>query len=229
MIKFNGITKNYGFKKVLKGIDFKISRGEIIGIFAPNGYGKSTLMRILVGTLQPSSGEYEFNGSKFTLEDKIQIGYVSDEFIIPPNWKVEYGVEYYIRFFSTFNKEKCYSIFEKFNIDRNCKVGSLSSGEKQKYQLALALSIEGSLYVFDEILSKVDIIDREEIINMILDNFNENSTIIMSSHLINDIDRMIDRVIMIKDGVVKKDIKAEVLREGGSSISELYKEVFKKC
>ena len=128
--------------------------------------------------------------------------------------------------FKTFNKEKCLEILKYFKIDLKRKVKTLSKGENEKYHLALALSLEGQLYIMDEPLASIDLIAREEIISMILDNFNNNSTIIISSHLVSDIEKMLDRVLLLKDGKIVANKLVEDLRVEGKSVVDLYKEIY---
>ncbi len=226
MIKIVNLNKAYRDKIVLKNLNLEINKGEIIGLLAPNAEGKSTLLKILGGQITFDSGEYLFNGEEFNYKDKEVIGYMNDIAIIPASWKVRDGIQYYSEYFKTFNEEKCLDMLKYFKIDLKRRVKALSKGESEKYHLSLALSIEGQLYIMDEPLAAIDLIAREEVISMILDNFNIDSTIIISSHLVYDIERMLDRVLLLKNGEIICNKLVEDLRLEGKSVVDLYKEVY---
>ena len=226
MIKIVNLNKAYRDKIVLKNLNLEINKGEIIGLLAPNAEGKSTLLKILGGQITFDSGEYLFNGEEFNYKDKEVIGYMNDIAIIPASWKVRDGIQYYSEYFKTFNEEKCLDMLKYFKIDLKRRVKALSKGESEKYHLSLALSIEGQLYIMDEPLAAIDLISREEVISMILDNFNIDSTIIISSHLVSDIERMLDRVLLLKNGEIICNKLVEDLRLEGKSVVDLYKEVY---
>ena len=226
MIKLVNLNKAYRDKVVLKNLNLEINKGEIIGLLAPNAEGKSTLLKILGGQITFDSGQYFFNGEEFNYKDKEVIGYMNDTAIMPKKWKVIDGIDYYSEYFKTFNKEKCLDMLKYFKIDLKKRVKTLSKGESEKYHLSLALSIEGQLYIMDEPLAAIDLIAREEVISMILDNFNIDSTIIISSHLVSDIERMLDRVMLLKNGEIVCNKLVEDLRSEGKSVVDLYKEVY---
>ena len=226
MIKLVNLNKAYRDKVVLKNLNLEINKGEIIGLLAPNAEGKSTLLKILGGQITFDSGQYFFNGEEFNYKDKEVIGYMNDTAIMPKKWKVIDGIDYYSEYFKTFNKEKCLDMLKYFKIDLKKRIKTLSKGESEKYHLSLALSIEGQLYIMDEPLAAIDLISREEVISMILDNFNINSTIIISSHLVSDIERMLDRVMLLKNGEIVCNKLVEDLRSEGKSVVDLYKEVY---
>ena len=226
MIKLVNLNKAYRDKVVLKNLNLEINKGEIIGLLAPNAEGKSTLLKILGGQITFDSGQYFFNGEEFNYKDKEVIGYMNDTAIMPKKWKVIDGIDYYSEYFKTFNKEKCLDMLKYFKIDLKKRVKTLSKGESEKYHLSLALSIEGQLYIMDEPLAAIDLISREEVISMILDNFNIDSTIIISSHLVSDIERMLDRVMLLKNGEIVCNKLVEDLRSEGKSVVDLYKEVY---
>lgn len=226
MIKLVNLNKAYRDKIILKGLNLEINKGEIIGLLAPNAEGKSTLLKILGGQITFDSGEYFFNSEEFTYKDKEVIGYMNDTAIIPDSWRVKDGIEYYSEYFKTFNEEKCLNMLRYFKIDLKRRVKTLSKGESEKYHLSLALSIEGQLYIMDEPLAAIDLISREEVISLILDNFNVDSTIIISSHLVSDIERMLDRVLLLKNGEIVCNKLVEDLRFEGKSVVDLYKEVY---
>lgn len=226
MIKLVNLNKRYEKKVVLDNINLEINKGEIIGLLAPNGEGKSTLLKILGGQIVFDSGKYYFEGRKFNHKDKGLIGYMSDSPIMPGDWDIKDCIAYYEEYFKLFNKNKCEEILKMFNLSLDTKVKTLSKGENEKLHLALALSIDAKIYIMDEPLAAVDIIAREEIIKMILENFNFESTIIISSHLIDDMEKMLDRVMLLKDGKIVCNELVEDLRMNGKSVVDVYKGVF---
>ncbi|MGL5379091.1 ATP-binding cassette domain-containing protein, partial [Clostridium sp.] len=211
---------------ILDNVNLEINRGEIIGLLAPNAEGKSTLLKILGGQISFDSGKYYFDNNEFTYKDKGRIGYMSDTPIILHSWKVRDGIEYYAEYFESFDSKKAEGMISKFNIDLDSKVKKLSKGQVEKMHLALALSVEGVLYIMDEPLGAIDLISREDIIKMILDNFNYESTIIIASHLVSDIEKMLDRVILLKKGKIVQNKLVEDLRMKGKSVVDLYREVY---
>lgn len=226
MLKLVGLNKKYDNKVILDNIDLEINKGEIIGLLAPNGEGKSTLLKILGGQIVFNSGKYYFEDREFTYKDKEFIGYMSDKEVMPGGWRVQDCINYYTNHFKKFNREKATKIMGKFNLELDSKVKSLSKGQNEKLHLALVLAIEGSLYIMDEPLAAIDLLAREEIIRMILENFNLDSTIIISSHLVSDIEKMLDRVILLNNGQIVSNKLVEDLRSEGKSVVNLYKEVY---
>lgn len=228
MIKLKGIGKGYGNGVVLRGLDLEINRGEIIGLLGPNGEGKSTLVRILAGLITDYGGNYEFEGKPFDYTCKNHIGYMNDTPIIPKGWRVIHAIDYYKRNFTTFNEEKVLNLLKRFEINIEEKMRELSKGAVEKVHLALALSIDAKLYILDEPFGAIDLIAREEIIRIILDNFNSESTIIIVSHLVRDVEKMLDRVVLLKDRKIEQNVLVEDLRFEGKSVADLYREVFNK-
>lgn len=226
MIKLVGLNKKYKNKVILDNVDLEINKGEIIGLLAPNGEGKSTLLKILGGQVSFDSGKYYFNDKEFRYKDKELIGFMSDKELIPGQWSVDEAIQYYSDNFKNFNVDKCKNIIKSFKLEENEKVKNLSKGQSQKLHLALALSIEGMIYILDEPLASIDLLAREGIMKMVLENFDCNSTIIISSHLVADIEKMLDRVIMLKEGGIVKNDLVEDLREQGKSVINLYREVY---
>ncbi|MEG0306987.1 MAG: ABC transporter ATP-binding protein [Clostridium sp.] len=226
MIKLVNMNKRYDNKIILDDVNLEINKGEIIGFLAPNAEGKSTFLKILGGQISFDGGEYYFQGKKFSYEDKGLIGYMNDISIMPPSWKVKECIDYYEEYFKNFNREKCLGMIKSFNVDLNKKVKTLSKGENEKLHLALSLGIDGALYIMDEPLAAIDLIAREEVISVILENFSSESTMIISSHLVADIERMLDRVILLKNGKIEKNLLVEDLRMDGKSVVKLYKEVY---
>ncbi|WP_297522539.1 ATP-binding cassette domain-containing protein [uncultured Clostridium sp.] len=226
MVKLVNLNKRYGNKVILDNVNLEILKGEIIGVVAPNAEGKSTLLKILGGQINIDSGEYFFDGEKMSVLSKGKIGYMSDVPIIPSDWYVSDACDYYSKYFKLFDRNKCEKMLGKFNLKNNDEVKKLSKGQNEKLHLALALSIKARLYILDEPFAAIDIIDREEIIRMILENFDMESTIIISSHLVSEIEGVLDRVILLKKGKIVCNSLVEDLRLEGKSLVSLYKGVY---
>ncbi|MGL4738444.1 MAG: ATP-binding cassette domain-containing protein [Cellulosilyticaceae bacterium] len=226
MIRLIDVNKRYKNKVILDNLKLEIPRGEIIGLLAPNGEGKSTLLKILGGQISYDHGTYEFEGEAFRAAHKGKIGYMCDQALMPGGWLIKDCVSYYVQYFERFNPIKCAEILQKFGLEQGMKVKTLSKGENEKLHLALALGVEGSVYILDEPLAAVDLLAREAIIKMILEHFDPESTMILSSHLVADIEMMLDRVLLLKDGKIVRNEMVEELRMEGKSVVKLYKEVY---
>lgn len=228
MIRLENISYKIGAKQILKNLNIELKPGSIIGLVAPNGEGKSTLIKILAGIYTDYTGDYYFDNKNFSFKDKENIGYVPDNIILPSYWSVLQSVDYYNNNFSNFNKEKALELIDKFNIDITEKIESLSKGNIEKLQIALAISIKAKIYLLDEPLSSIDILAKEEILKTILDSYNYNSIIIIASHLLMDIEKIIDRAVLLKEGEIIKDVLIDDIRENGKNLISLYREVFRK-
>ena len=226
MVELKGIKFGYKNKNVLNNLDLKLDKGTIVGLLAPNGEGKSTLIKLLAGINTSYIGEYIFYGKKFNYKNKGEIGYLADKPIIPSMWTVKDALNYYNKNFDKFSHDKAIGMINDFNIDINSVLEDLSKGKIEKVHLALALSIKAKLYILDEPLSSIDIITKEQILKTILNNFDEESIILITSHLLSDIERIIDKAILLKDGVIIKDEYIDDLRANGMNLVSLYREVF---
>lgn len=226
MIKLVNLNKRYKEKVILDNVNLELPKGEIIGVLAPNAQGKSTLLKILGGQIIFDSGNYYFDEKLMSAKDKEDIGYMNDTPIIPNDWYIIDALDYYEEYFKNFNRKKSEEMLKKFNLKIKDKVKKLSKGENEKLHLALALAIKAKLYIMDEPLAAIDMAAREEIIRMIIENFDSDSTIVISSHLVNEIEGILDRVILLKDGKIVSNYVVEDLRIKGKSVVELYKGVY---
>jgi len=228
ILKSEGICKAYLNKKALRGVDLEVLPGKILGLLGPNGSGKTTFLKIAAGILHESSGEILIDGQKPGVYTKSIVSYLPDnEYLL--NWmKVKDAVNYFKDFYSDFDETKAQNLLEFMDLDENSPVKSLSKGMKEKLKLTLVLSRTAKLYILDEPLGGVDPTAREKILNAIVNNFSENSSMIITTHLVNDIERIFDDVAFISDGVIVLQGNAEELRrDKKKSIDELYREVFK--
>jgi ABC-2 type transport system ATP-binding protein len=227
ILKAEGLCKSYLNKKALRGVDLDIMPGKIVGLLGPNGSGKTTFLKIAAGILHQSKGMILIDGQEPGVYTKSIVSYLPDnEYLL--NWmKVRDAVKYFKDFYSDFDEMKAKELLEFMNLDENSTVKSLSKGMKEKLKLTLVLSRKAKLYILDEPLGGVDPTAREKILNAIVNNFNENSSMIITTHLVNDIERIFDDVAFISDGEIVLQGNAEELRmQRGKSIDELYREVF---
>ena len=228
IIKSMNICKSYLNKKALGGIDLTIMPGKIVGLLGPNGSGKTTFLKIAAGILHPSSGEILIDGKKPGVYTKSIVSYLPDNEYLLKWMKVKDAVMYFKDFYSDFDEKKAKDMLVFMKLDENSTVRSLSKGMKEKLKLTLVLSRKSKLYVLDEPLGGVDPTTREQILNAIVNNFSKNSSMIITTHLVNDIERIFDDVVFISDGEIILQGNAEELRMSRKkSIDELYREVFK--
>ena len=228
ILKSDGLCKSYLNKKALRGVDLEIVPGRIVGLLGPNGSGKTTFLKIAAGILHASSGKVLIDGQEPGVYTKSIVSYLPDnEYLL--NWmKVKDALNYFKDFYSDFDEKKAEELLVFMDLDKNSTVKSLSKGMKEKLKLTLVLSRKAKLYILDEPLGGVDPTAREKILTAIVSNFNENSSMIITTHLVNDIERIFDDIAFISAGEIVLQGNAEELRmQRGKSIDELYREVFK--
>lgn len=226
MLEIKNLTKSYGGYEVLRDINLTTKPNEIIGLLAPNGEGKSTIMKIVAGIITRYTGEVLLNGEKISYKSRNHIAYMPDRGIIPSKWAVGDAINYYNKYFNNYQLQKTLDILKKFKISKESKIGSLSLGNEEKLSLALTLGIDAEIYMLDEPLAAVDIIAREDILKTIITEFKEGSTVIISTHLIRDIERIFDRVVLLDKGKIVQNKLVEEIREEGKSVVDFYKEVY---
>lgn len=228
LIKCTGLTKAYGKKEALHGLDLTLESGKIIGLLGPNGSGKTTLIKLLCGLLTPTSGEVTVDGKEIGVETKAVVSYLPERTYIP-NWmKVSDILDYFEDFYKDFRRKVAEDMLKRLNIETTSKIKTLSKGTKEKLQLILVMSREAKLYLLDEPIAGVDPAARDYILDTIITNYNPEASVIISTHLIQDIERIIDDVVMIQYGHLKIHGEADALRaEKGMSIDQIFREVFK--
>lgn len=222
------LKKKYGKKEALKGISLQIESGQIVGLLGPNGSGKTTMIKLANGLLTPSSGEITINGNKIGVETKKRVSYLPERTYLN-NWmKVKEMINYFADFYADFDSDRAYDMLNKLNINPNDKLKTMSKGTKEKVQLILVMSRDADVYFLDEPIGGVDPAARDYILNTIITNYNPKSTVIISTHLISDIEKVLDDVVMIKDGELVMYKKVDDIREEyGKSVDEVFREVFK--
>lgn len=228
ILECKNLVKSFPNKQALKGIDLSIKRGRIVGLLGPNGSGKSTLTKIANGLLTPTSGEILINGMKPGIETKKIVSYLPERTYLNDWMKVSDIINFFKDFYENFNSEKAYDMLKKLNINPNDKLKTMSKGTKEKVQLILVMSREAQLYFLDEPIAGVDPAARDYILNTILTNYNEDATIIITTHLISDIERILDDVIFISHGEIALEKTVDEIREDeGKSVDALFREVFR--
>ncbi|MCI8388665.1 MAG: ABC transporter ATP-binding protein [Clostridiales bacterium] len=228
LLEFKRVVKSYGAKKVLKETSFIINRGGIIGLLGPNGSGKSTIIKLINGLLVPDSGEILVNGLPPSPSTASMVSYLPERNYLPLDRKVSQLIDYFADFYLDFDRVKAYEMLQRLNIDKTERMRALSKGTREKVQLILVMSRRAELYVLDEPIGGVDPAARDYILDTILSNYNENGSILISTHLINDIERALDDVIFISDGKAALCASADSLREKyNKSVDELFREVYK--
>lgn len=227
ILKTSKLTKKYFNKMALNGLDIEIPIGKILGLLGPNGSGKTTFIKIAAGILRESSGEILIDEHKPGIYTKSIVSYLPDVNYLYKWMKIKDAIEFFSDFYEDFDGEKALQLLKFMDLQQELKVTSLSKGMLEKLNLTLVLSRKARLYILDEPLAGVDPVAREKIIDAIIQNFNEDSSMIITTHLVNDIERLFDQVAFISEGNIILSGDAEALRlEKGKSIDELYREVF---
>lgn len=222
------LVKKYGKLTALSGLNLEIEPGKIVGLLGPNGSGKTTLIKLIAGILRPTSGRLLVNRSEIGMETKEIVSYLPERNYIPKYLKVRQMIDYFDDFYKDFNREKAERMIKSLSIDPDKKIKALSKGNLEKIQLILVMSREAKLYLLDEPIAGVDPAARDYILNTIITNYNPDASIIISTHLISDIENILDDVIMIKTGSLVMAGNADDIREQyQKSIDELFREVFK--
>jgi ABC-2 type transport system ATP-binding protein len=224
----NNLSKSFGSKKALDNVSLNIERGRIVGLLGPNGSGKSTFIKLCNDLLTPTSGELRIAGNLPGIETKKVVSYLPEKTYLNDWMKVSEIIQMFQDFYSDFNVAKAYDMLKRLNISPTERLKTLSKGTKEKVQLILVMSREAELYLLDEPIGGVDPAARDYILDTILGNYKENATIIISTHLISDIEKILDDIIFLKDGqVVLTKTVDEIRDENGKSVDALFREVFK--
>ena len=228
LVECKGVCKSYGNKQVLDHVSFTIEPGKIIGLLGPNGSGKSTIIKMINQLLTPDSGEILANDKPLGIESKKVISYLPERSYLNFNVKVKELMDFFEDFYEDFDRKKAESLIEKLKINPKDKLKTMSKGTKEKVQLIMVMSRKADLYILDEPIGGVDPAARDYILTTILSNFNEGASILISTHLIADVEKILDEVIFISEGKVLLQQSADELRnEKQQSIDGVFREVFK--
>jgi ABC-2 type transport system ATP-binding protein len=228
LVEIIGLTKVYeGRKLAIDNMNITIPRGKIIGLLGPNGSGKTTMIKMMNGLLTPTVGKILIDGFEPGVETKRKIAYLPEKSYLQNGMKVSQLLDYFADFYEDFAKDKAYAMLQALQIDSSAKLKTLSKGTKEKVQLILVMSRSADLYILDEPIAGVDPAARDYILRTIITNYNENATILLSTHLISDIENILDDVIFIRDGKIILCSTVESIREQkGKSIDSFFREVF---
>ena len=227
LLEVNNISKRIKGKEILKGISFNLEQGKVLGIMGPNGQGKTTLLNVIQGLLKADNGEIKVDGNPQSALTKNDISFLQDVNIFNKSMKIKDAISLYVDFFNDFDKEKMDYYLDFMNLDTSSRIRDLSKGMMEKFNLSLALSRRAKLYMLDEPISGVDPVSREKILDAILDNLSEDSSMIITTHYIGELERIFDEVIFLGDGKIIEHGDAEELREKyKESIDQIYRKIF---
>lgn len=222
------LRKNYGKNQALKGLNLQIESGQIVGLLGPNGSGKTTLIKLANGLLTKNGGELYIDGKEVGVETKKIVSYLLERTYLDVHSKVKDVIEFFKDFYSDFEENRAYDMLSKLNINPNDKLKTMSKGTREKVQLILVMSRQAKLYFLDEPIGGVDPAARDYILNTIISNYNPEAAVIISTHLISDIEKVLDDVVMIKNGELVMHKKVDEIREEyGKSVDEVFREVFR--
>ena len=228
LLRCENITKQFGKTTALNGVSFTLESGKIVGILGPNGSGKTTLIKMINGLLTPTSGDVFIEGEKPGPSTKAKVAYLPDNIYLNTWMTVEQIVAYFADFYADFSSERAYEMLSRLNISPKQRLKALSKGNKEKVCLILVMSRQAKLYVLDEPIAGVDPAARDYVISTIINNYNPEATVLISTHLIADVEQILDEVLFIRDGylVMQKSVE-DIRAEEGMSVDGLFREVFR--
>ena len=227
MLDCVNVVKRYGGKFAVNGMSVAIEDAHIYGLLGPNGSGKSTWMKMAAGLIVPDEGEMTLDGVKISAETKKHIAYMHTEGYFYCYMKIKDVGRYYQDFFDDFDAQQFEKLIADMDLEMNMKVRNLSSGMMAKLKIAVTLSRKAELYLLDEPLNGIDLLARDEVVNTILTNMSDNASVVISSHLVEELERIIDKAIFMKDGqiVLMGDVE-EIRQERGESVTDLYRQIY---
>lgn len=228
ILECKALTKRFGGKTALSEVDLSLERGKIVGLLGPNGSGKTTMIKLASGLLTPTSGEILISGTSPGIETKKIVSYLPERTYLNDWMRVSDIICLFKDFYSNFNADKAFEMLKRLDINPQDRLKTMSKGTKEKVQLILVMSREAELYLLDEPIGGVDPAARDYILNTIISNYNENATVVISTHLIADIEQVLDHVVFISSGKIALSLSVDEIREEqGKSVDALFREVFK--
>ena len=227
LIQCRGLCKSYGHKNALQGVDLQIDRGRIVGLLGPNGSGKTTLIKIFCGLPQPTAGEVRVDGAPIGTHTKSVISYLPDRMYFADWMRTRDLLRFFADFYEDFDREKAEGMLADLGVSVSDRLKTMSKGTKEKVQLVLAMSRRAKLYLLDEPIGGVDPAAREFILRTILTNYSPEAALVISTHLIADIEKVLDEVIFLQNGRVVRQDPVDSIRENeGKSVDQLFREIF---
>ena len=228
LLEIKHLNKSFGKKEILKDVNLSLTGGKIIGLLGKNGAGKTTLIKIINDLLTPTSGEVLVKGNKVGIESKKVISYLPERTYLNKQMKVSEVIEYFKDFYDDFDADKAKKLLNDLDLDINEHLTKMSKGMQEKVQLVLVMSRAADLYILDEPLGGVDPATRDYILDTILSNFNEGASVIISTHLISDIERILDEVVFIDNGkIILHSDSDELRKKENASIDDIFRRMFK--
>lgn len=228
LLECKNLCKSFDDKEVLKNINLTVERGKIVGLLGKNGQGKTTILKLINGLLTPTSGEVLINGKSPDVESKKIISYLPERTYLDKDMTVEQVIKFFSEFYDNFDAQKAHRLLADLELDTKQKLTKMSKGMQEKVQLILVMSRNADLYILDEPLGGVDPATRDYILDTILSNFSEGASVIISTHLIADIERILDDIIFIDKGEIKLISSADALRDNEKmSIDEIFRRKYK--
>ncbi len=228
LLEYRNISKAFGDKTILHNINLQIPHGKIVGLLGKNGMGKTTIMKLANDLLVPTSGEILFEGQPIGVASKREISYLPERTYLDKSMRVQDAIKFFTEFYDNFDRTKAERLVQDLDLELGMKIAKISKGMQEKLQLILVMSRNVKLYMLDEPLGGVDPATRDYILDTILNNFNEGASVIISTHIISDIERILDEVIFVNHGEITLQADADTLRtEQSKSIDEIFRNTFK--
>lgn len=227
ILECKGLTRKFNHFFALSNVDLTLERGEIIGLLGPNGSGKTTLIKLINGLLLPTDGQITVNGSVPGVETKKIVSYLPERGCLDERRRISELISYYSDFYSDFDVSRAHTMLKDLDIDPSLRLKTLSKGTKEKVQLILVMSRDAQLYVLDEPIGGVDPAARDYILRTILTNYKEDASVLISTHLIADVENVLDRVLFLQNGQITLNASVDEIRSGHQkSVDALFREVF---
>lgn len=228
ILECKALSKRFGATQALESVELELEGGHIVGLLGPNGSGKTTLIKLCNGLLTPTSGTVRIDGMAPGAGTKAIVSYLPERNALPEWMTTAQAVDYYADFFEDFNRDRAREMLANLGLQENQRIKTMSKGTREKLQLILTMSREAKLYLLDEPIGGVDPATRDYILHTIISNYNPDATIIISTHLITDVEPILDEVIFLREGrVVLYNSVDNIREEKGKSVDELFREVFK--
>ena len=227
ILECENLSKNYGGLRALDELNLKLESGKIVGLLGPNGHGKTTLIKTLSGLLRQDKGTVLIDGKKVGVETKKIVSYLPERSYLSPGMKIREVAKFFEEFYEDFDIKRANAMIDELGLDRESRLKSLSKGNREKVQLIMVMSRKAKLYLLDEPMGGVDPAARDYILKTIISNYSEDATVIISTHLIQDVEQVLDEVVFLKDGKVMFHRDVDELRmEEKKSVDALFREVF---